>query len=230
MPKKPSLTVLADTTVCAIVRDELMNPAGGIKDFIDSTVPFAEQAVIVDTGSVDGTRQALEELQARHRNLSVLDHKFNGYGLSRNVSLKSARTRRVFVLDADERLTARDFSELADFIEANPADGYDLSLLNIYPNGTNQRSHCLHNPRLFCLTNHTRYVKRLWEILYFRESRIQARTLIKHFLPPKSALDLKESEWYLRVESARSYRQLQPSRTPSFQRWKSYNPQRENYR
>ena len=55
--KQERKAVLPNTSLCAIVRDEMMNPAGGIADFVDSTVPFVEQAVIVDTGSLDGTRQ-----------------------------------------------------------------------------------------------------------------------------------------------------------------------------
>lgn len=53
--------VLPNTSLCSIVRDELMNPAGGIKDFMECIVPYVERAVIVDTGSLDGTREVLEE-------------------------------------------------------------------------------------------------------------------------------------------------------------------------
>ena len=58
----PQNIVLPDVSLAAIVRDEIMNPAGGIVDFVESVIPFLEEAVIVDTGSVDGTREALEEL------------------------------------------------------------------------------------------------------------------------------------------------------------------------
>ena len=34
------MIVLPDTSLCAIVRDEKMNPAGGVVDFVDSTMPF----------------------------------------------------------------------------------------------------------------------------------------------------------------------------------------------
>ena len=76
--------ILPDTSICAIVRDEIMNAAKGIVDFVESTVPFVEEAVIVDTGSKDGTREALEELSAVYPNLRVLDRPFDDYASSRN--------------------------------------------------------------------------------------------------------------------------------------------------
>src|SRR3989338_10813740 len=84
--------ILPNTALCAIVRDELMNPAGGIENFVRLNVPFVEEAIIVDTGSIDGTREALEELQVQYPNLRVVDHKFDGFANSRNVSLKQAKT------------------------------------------------------------------------------------------------------------------------------------------
>ena len=45
--------VIPDTSLCAIVRDEITNSAGGIIDFIDTTIPYLESAIVVDTGSVD---------------------------------------------------------------------------------------------------------------------------------------------------------------------------------
>nr|MBP7708770.1 hypothetical protein [Candidatus Pacearchaeota archaeon] len=59
-PQTEKRTILPDTSLCAIVRDEIINPAqlpgkSGIRSFVESHVPYVEQAVIVDTGSVDGT-------------------------------------------------------------------------------------------------------------------------------------------------------------------------------
>ena len=86
--------VISDTALCAIVRDEMINPAGGIVDFVDSTVPFVEQAVILDTGSVDGTKEALEELNSKYPNLTVAHDKFRGYAQSRNQALGLVETKR----------------------------------------------------------------------------------------------------------------------------------------
>ena len=105
MDKSKSSIILEDVSLCAIVRDEKMNPAGGIQRFIESHVPFVEEAVIVDTGSKDGTREILEELESRYSNLRIFDHPFDGYGPSRNYSLEKANCKYVLVLDADELLT-----------------------------------------------------------------------------------------------------------------------------
>ena len=44
---------LPNTSLCAIVRDEVINPAGEIADFLETILPFVEEAVVVDTGSID---------------------------------------------------------------------------------------------------------------------------------------------------------------------------------
>ena len=44
--------VLNNVTLVAIVRDEMINPAGGIEDFVNLAVPFVEKAVIVYTRSI----------------------------------------------------------------------------------------------------------------------------------------------------------------------------------
>ena len=103
---------LPDTSLCAIVRDEIVNPEGGIVDFGDSTVPFVEKAVILDTGSVDGTYETLLGLSELYPHLHVFQHGFEGYGPSRNRALKKIDTELVLVLDADERLTEDDFRTL----------------------------------------------------------------------------------------------------------------------
>lgn len=91
--------ILSDCALCAIVRDEKMNPAGGIKKFVDSHVPFVEEAVIVDTGSIDGTREILEELESQYPNLKVHDIKFKGFADARNYSLDYAHCKYAFSWD-----------------------------------------------------------------------------------------------------------------------------------
>src|SRR3989344_6293206 len=141
------MTTLQNTSLCAIVRDEIMNPAGGIVDFVESTAPFVEEAVILDTGSVDGTREKLDELKTKHPNLRVVHHPFEGYVTSRNRALSSVRTSRVLILDADERLTREDFVNLGEMTE-NTKDflGFNFRIIHIRPNGeyTNEKTH---NPR-----------------------------------------------------------------------------------
>ena len=82
------MTVLKDTSLCAIVRDEKMNPAGGVERFLRSHLPYVEEVVVVDTGSVDGTRQILAGLEKEFAHLKVYDAVFRSYAQARNISLK----------------------------------------------------------------------------------------------------------------------------------------------
>ena len=114
--------IVPDTCLCTIVRDELMNPAGGIIDFVHSNAPYYEVMVVVDTGSVDETREVLDKLVAQYPNLKIFDVEFKDFSYARNFSLKKARemgTRYIFIDDADERLTKLDIIELRDFMDAN---------------------------------------------------------------------------------------------------------------
>lgn len=65
--------MMPDVSLCAIVRDEAMNPAGGVVKFIDAHMPYVEEGVVVDTGSIDGTREILEEMQAKYPHLKIFD-------------------------------------------------------------------------------------------------------------------------------------------------------------
>ncbi|MBP7708242.1 glycosyltransferase [Candidatus Pacearchaeota archaeon] len=111
--------ILPDTSLCAIVRDEMINPAqlpgkSGIRSFVESHVPYVEQAVVVDTGSVDGTRQELEQLAAEFPNLRVYDRPFDNYVYARNHSLTLVPTKRALVLDVDELVREDNFRKLLE--------------------------------------------------------------------------------------------------------------------
>jgi glycosyltransferase involved in cell wall biosynthesis len=230
--------ILPDTSLCAIVRDEIMNPAGGIADFAESTVPFMEEAVIVDTGSVDGTRQALEELSGKYKNLRVYDHKFNGYALSRNVSLSHIKTKRAFVLDADERLTKEGFEILKNEIEEFDVDKYNFRFLFVYED-SETISNSVHNPRLFEMRIKPVYTGKWCESMQMEEDYKQSlhlsRTEILHFLSSLEAHEYKTEEWYGMLFSSMDnkpyiHTSLVPSRMKHFSDWKRFNPRRNDYR
>lgn len=233
---------LTDTTLCAIVRDEIMNPAGGIRDFVDSTVPFVEEAVIVDTGSVDGTKEVLRELEAKYPNLRVFDSEFRGYPEARNTSISFARTKRAFILDADERLTRRSFEKINEFVARNPDDtGYNFDFLMVPMTGKPIETSGL-NPRLFTLREDVHYglVRKSepLECLYQKEDgrdfrfefflRFVEGVKILHFVPSVDALMKKKREWYAALGKENGHGMI-PSSLPSFPEWKSYNPRRRQY-
>ncbi len=235
--------VLPDVSLAAIVRDEMMNPAGGIIDFVECTVPHVEEAVIVDTGSVDGTREVLEKLQARYPHLKVFDHPFQDYADARNHSLQQVRTKYALVLDADERLFGKDWLVLLNALQMHSnCDGLYISINNISPDSYD--SFGGHNPRIFVNgKNQARYVntKGRWieylHILspsgFLLEVNSESWTLaypnasIKHFVPDEKGKDVKRC-WRRGISKERIV--SPPSTIEGFERWKAYNSRREDYK
>jgi len=142
---------LKNTGLCAIVKDEKMNAAGGIGDFIESTLPYLAGGVIIDTGSTDGTRQILERTTIRFPGLKVFDKLFNGFADARNYSLekfKETGLEFAFVLDADERLTKQDFIKLQESLKSSQDEAFGFKFLDIYPDRS-EPTYSYHSPRLF---------------------------------------------------------------------------------
>jgi glycosyltransferase involved in cell wall biosynthesis len=195
-------TVLPRTTLCAIVRDEKTNPAGGIADFIHCIVPHVEQAVIVDTHSTDGTREILGDLQGKYPHMQVLDHEFAGFADARNCSLDAARRLKRFwqnipyalVLDADERLFEDDFRQLAEFMKNNPRQNYSFRFLHIAPEN-NLEWRAVHPKRLFRLDNKVSFKRYRWESVDGCEGGIYTPVKIKHFVSNAKGYKHK-LEWY----------------------------------
>lgn len=99
---KPGHPILRGITLAAIVRDEMKNPAGGLIDWINSTVPYVERAVIVDTGSSDKTAEVLEQARKHFKNLEVYHTNWAGFSAARNYVMNKVETPRALILDADE--------------------------------------------------------------------------------------------------------------------------------
>ena len=227
-------TILPDTSLCAIVRDEMMNPAGGIVDFVESIVPFVEQAVIVDTGSLDRTRQTLEELREKYSNLAVYDRAFDDFASSRNYALSQVKTKRALVLDADELLTEEDFEKLKELVDKNPDAKMRFHFLGVNPDYS--ESIIGHNPRLFPISPEIKYTEDGPKGEFLCENgkpigMVQAMYTgieIKHFEPDKEGVVCKFRDWYDKAMFDRQNKA--PSQIPSFQKWKKFNPRREEYR
>ena len=104
------------------------NEAQNIRACIES-VAWADEIIVVDSGSDDGTVEICRELGA-----SVFVHDWPGFGVQKNRALSYATREWVFSIDADERVTP----ELRDAIEAvlsKDADhcvAYRISRLSSY--------------------------------------------------------------------------------------------------
>ena len=240
---KEKQIVLPDVSLCSIVRDEKMNPAGGIERFVESHVPFVEEAVIVDTGSLDGTREILEELQGKYSNLKIYDTKFNGFADARNYSLSKVKTKYALVLDADELITherpSNDWEIIYDDMKRLDKK-YDLSALaltlefkHILPSGKEKRNVPCWNGRLFEKEN-AKFNCSLFEELEIEGGDyFQTSATIFHFLPNRNNLEDKMDFWY-KEGDGRKFRKhinknIAPSQIEWFSKWKKYNPKRDKY-
>jgi len=99
-----------------IVKDEERQ----IADCLSSLV-FAEEIVVVDSGSTDRT----EEICRRDPRVRWFSEPWKGFGPQKNSALEKARNDWVFSIDADERVTPELAAEIASLGRAAPAaDGF----------------------------------------------------------------------------------------------------------
>jgi len=102
------------------------NEAKNIERCLKS-VQWADEIIVVDAESTDGTPEIAEQLGAR-----VVVHSWEGAGAQYAFGIAQARSDWVFILDADEEVTA----ELADAIlkviadPQNPFAGYKVRRIN----------------------------------------------------------------------------------------------------
>jgi len=95
------------------------NEAHNIQDCLAS-VAFAEELLVVDSGSTDGTREL-----ARAAGATVVEHAFESAGRQRNWALPLLRHAWCLVVDADERVTPELEREIEGTVRADgAADGY----------------------------------------------------------------------------------------------------------
>ena len=91
------------------------NEAEKIKAAVE-TVLWADEIVVVDSNSTDGTPQIAESLGAR-----VVQVPFNGFGDLRNRAVEACRHEWIFSLDSDERCTRELRDEILGLIAGAPA-------------------------------------------------------------------------------------------------------------
>lgn len=218
-----------DTTLVAIVRNEKENTAGGIQRFLDSHLPLFEKAVIVDTGSTDGTREVLNDYASSHTQLHV--HYYPGKTLaqSRNFSIREAKTKYACQLDADELLTpdqAKQFLE--NFREFPSVPTWLFKFLHIFPDGSFDYSRPEQRYRFFNREN-LEFEGIGYERALPTGETGYANATILHFLPQSDVLPKKEG-WYANTlfwsltskegtvtdteveETARPFKQFNPMR------------------
>ena len=108
-------------SVVIITRDEADRLPGAMR-----SVSFAEEIVVLDSGSTDGTVEVARGLGAR-----VEQGDWPGHVAQKNRALALARCPWVLSLDADERVSGELAAGIAAVIAADgPVDGYRVGRLN----------------------------------------------------------------------------------------------------
>ena len=94
------------------------NEAANIRDCLES-VAFADEIIVVDSGSTDDTVTIAREMGAK-----VYEHDWPGFGPQKNRALDHATGDWVFSIDADERVTPELRAELERAMRTGEAEGY----------------------------------------------------------------------------------------------------------
>jgi glycosyltransferase involved in cell wall biosynthesis len=103
------------------------NEAANIRDCLES-VRFADEIVVVDSGSTDDTVPICREFGAR-----IFDHPFAGYGPQKNFGLDRASGDWILSVDADERVPDALREEILSAISSSEAcDGYFVARKNYF--------------------------------------------------------------------------------------------------
>ena len=95
-----------------------------IQDAIKSA-QFADEVLLLDSGSIDKTCEIAKKLGAR-----VENQVFLGFGRQKNRAVDLAANDWVFVLDSDERISSKLQSEIIATLNNPSCDGYLVARLN----------------------------------------------------------------------------------------------------
>ena len=102
------------------------NEVDKIRDCINSVL-WADEIIVVDSNSTDGTSEIAIELGAK-----VVHIPFNGYGDLRNQAISHCNGNWIFSLDSDERCTIEVRDEIIKLIENAPLDIYQVPRKNFF--------------------------------------------------------------------------------------------------
>jgi glycosyltransferase involved in cell wall biosynthesis len=97
-----------------------LNEARQIRAVLES-VKWADEIIVVDSFSTDGTVEIAREFNAR-----VLNAEFHGFGKLRNLALDAAKNDWILSIDADERCTPELEREVRRELDAPRFDAYHI--------------------------------------------------------------------------------------------------------
>ncbi|WP_200763538.1 glycosyltransferase family 2 protein [Nitrosophilus alvini] len=97
-----------------------------IKEAVESA-SFADEVLVLDSGSSDNTAKIAKELGAR-----VEYQKWLGFGKQKQKAVDLAKNRWVFVLDSDERITENLQKEIKEILKNPKFEAYEVPRLNYF--------------------------------------------------------------------------------------------------
>jgi len=123
---KASTNVQPLTSPSLTIATIMKNEKKRLLPYLSLTLPFADEVLLVDTGSSDGSDKYAEKFGARVVNFKFRDH----FAEARNVYLKKCETEWLLHLDIDEAL---DLKRLMNLILSDlpSLDGIQLQVLNV---------------------------------------------------------------------------------------------------
>lgn len=104
------------------------NEADRIAGLIESC-RFADEILVVDSGSVDGTQALCRQLGAR-----LIEHPWMGYAAQKQIALEACTSQWVLSLDADERVSPELAREIVETLSCAGEDvnGFSMPRLSRY--------------------------------------------------------------------------------------------------
>ena len=109
-------------SVIIIAKNESENIADCIK-----SANFADEVVVLDSGSSDNTNAIARKLGAK-----VFNKPWKGYGQHKNLAIQLARHEWIFSLDADERITPALKKEIIKAINQSHLNVYDVPRRSLF--------------------------------------------------------------------------------------------------
>ena len=103
------------------------NEEANIKRCLESVQGLAEEIIVVDSGSLDGTQEICRSMGA-----TVIEQEFLGYIEQKNFATSKANNDWIFSMDADEALTPELRASIEAIFPEPAADGYTMNRLTNY--------------------------------------------------------------------------------------------------
>ena len=157
-------------SLCMIVRNEEHN----IADCLACVKDLVDEMIVVDTGSTDRTKEIAAGLGARVYDFTWVD----SFAAARNESLRHAKGKWIFWLDADDRIDEENRAKLKRLFErvGDELDAYLLHCL-IVPSDPGEQPRVVDHGRLFRNHPELRWHYRVHEQILPAVHRLGGKTI-----------------------------------------------------